>query len=283
MSTKRFDRNERLFGAAGQERISTLTVGVVGVGGLGTHVVQQLALLGVGGLVLIDGEIIEPTNFNRYIGLYAADAGQELWKVDLGERLAKSIRAGVEVATVHDTFISTAGFSAVERVDLVFGCVDSDGARLVLNEYCSAYERPYIDLASDVVPGDPLRYGGHVCTNITGDGCVVCLDLIDTDQAGRDLSSDTEAHDRLAIYGVDENDLAGAGPAVVSLNGVVASLGVTEFMVWASGLRDPANLLRYHGDRGIVTTVVDSPRANCHYCGSLRGRRTDVMIARFIR
>ena len=47
----------------------------------------------------------------------------------------------------------------------VFGCVDIDGARLVLNELCSAYSTPYFEIASDADPGPPLAYGGRVCVS----------------------------------------------------------------------------------------------------------------------
>ena len=58
MHSERYDRNIRFFGKEGQDRLASVSVAVVGVGGLGTHVAQQLALLGVGRLVLIDkGEL----------------------------------------------------------------------------------------------------------------------------------------------------------------------------------------------------------------------------------
>ena len=69
MNNTRFDRNILFFGKEGQKRLSNASVAVVGVGGLGTHVVQQLALLGVGGLVLIDSEELDDTNRNRYVGV----------------------------------------------------------------------------------------------------------------------------------------------------------------------------------------------------------------------
>ena len=47
----RFDRNIRFFGSEGQDRLARSSVAIVGIGGLGTHVVQQLALLGIGHLV----------------------------------------------------------------------------------------------------------------------------------------------------------------------------------------------------------------------------------------
>lgn len=69
------------------------------------------------------------------------------------------------------------------------------------------------------------------------------------------------------IYGVDRDALAETGPSVVSLNGVVASLGVTEFMVRVSGLREPIRQLIYRGHMGTVTRSLDRPPEGCHYCG----------------
>src|SRR6185437_12668857 len=64
----RFDRQLRFFGRAGQKRIQSAKVAVVGVGGLGTHVVQQLSLLGVKKLSLVDAQELDETNLNRYVG-----------------------------------------------------------------------------------------------------------------------------------------------------------------------------------------------------------------------
>ena len=55
-------------------------------------------------------------------------------------------------------------------------------------------------------------------------------------------------------------------PSVVSLNAVVASLAVTEWTAWTTGLRVPASLLDYRGARGVVLTNADDPRPDCYYC-----------------
>ena len=57
MNEERFDRNIRFFGKQGQARLRSASVAIVGVGGLGLHVAQQLAHLGVGALTLIDDEV----------------------------------------------------------------------------------------------------------------------------------------------------------------------------------------------------------------------------------
>ena len=71
--TERFERNTRFFGEEGQRILRETLVAIVGVGGLGTHVVQQLALLGVGELSLVDHEELDRTNLNRYVGARHSD------------------------------------------------------------------------------------------------------------------------------------------------------------------------------------------------------------------
>jgi len=160
MSVDRFERQERLFGKEGQAKLTAARVAVVGVGGLGTHVVQQLTLLGVGGLALIDSEELATTDRNRYVGARHDDAIPGTPKVIIGERATKDIDPSIKVMKIRASLVSEESFAAVITADYVFGCLDSEGARLVLTELSAAYAKPYIDLASDVMPGNPLHYGG---------------------------------------------------------------------------------------------------------------------------
>ena len=61
-----------MFGDGGQERISNATVAIVGCGGLGCNVITQLALAGIGRLVLIDDDIPTESNMNRQF-IYAGN------------------------------------------------------------------------------------------------------------------------------------------------------------------------------------------------------------------
>ena len=171
MNDARFDRNVRLFGEDGQRQIRATTCAVVGVGGLGTLVVQVLSLLGVGGLKLIDSEEVDVTNRNRYVGVRHDDPLPGTKKIDVGEQLAHIIDPEIRVQKIHGSFVSTVGYTAIRESDFVFGCLDLEGARLILTEVCAAYSRPYIDLATDVIPGESLEFGGRVCFSRDGDGC----------------------------------------------------------------------------------------------------------------
>lgn len=273
-----------LFGEEGQKKIGATRVAVVGAGGLGSHVVQQLALLGVRHLATIDSEELAERNRNRYVTARFDDPIPGTLKVDIAERLAKSIDPSIRVDKVPDSFVSNEAFAAIIAADYVFGCLDSEGGRLVLNELCAAYCRPYFDLASDVLPGDPPEYGGRVSVSLwEGEGCLVCRDLIDLEEAQLDLAGPGARRDRDALYGIKTSALGRSGPSVVSINGVVASLGVTEFMATVTGLRQPKKVLKYRGHSVRLTTPIDPPMADCYYCKLVRGRREAADVEHYVR
>jgi hypothetical protein len=283
MMRNRLERNLPLLGEAGQAKTRAARVVIVGVGGLGTHVVQQLTLLGVGHLGLIDSEELDWTNLNRYIGVRHDDPIPGSRKVDLGQRLAHSIDPCVEVVKVFDSLVSEEAFQLVRKADFVFGCLDSEGARLILTELCAAYSRPYFDIASDIVPGEKPVWGGRVCAAMDGNGCQICLGVLDVKEAQMELSGPQAKRDHDEIYGIHRSLLGRAGPSVVSINGVVASLGVTEFIATVTGLRVPNKLVTYYGQRGIVTVNRDEPFPDCYYCKVVRGRGANADVERYIR
>lgn len=105
-----------------------------------------------------------------------------------------------------------------------------------------------------------------------GSGCLVCWRLLDQEQIALGHMSATEREADRRIYGVDRAALHQAGPAVVSINGAVASLAVTEFMVHVTRLRDPVGQLTYRGDLATVRRSMDPPEEGCFYCAAWRGR-----------
>jgi len=167
-------------------------------------------------------------------------------------------------------------------VHSVFGCFDNDGARLILNEYAKAYAKEYYDLASDIEQDDGLRYGGRVARIDQAPGCLVCLGHIDLVAAREDLETEAARRDRARIYGVDAGMLDEGGPSVVSINGVVASLGVTEYMVATSGIRPPKWLVVYRGDRGIVTTGAGVSPPSCYFCVTAAGKGASANVERYL-
>lgn len=285
MAINRFERQEPLFGKEGQNRINNAHVAIIGAGGLGSHVIQQLAFLGVGCLSIIDPEDLDGTNLNRLIGARWDDPIPGTKKVDIAKRLVNSIDPSIKVNTLSCKLMSKEAFSEIKKSNYVFGCLDNDGSRLILNELCIAFEIPYFDLASDIIIDDSLSYGGRVFVNFDNNGCLYCYDLISVQDAGKELSSLSAQRDFEKIYGVSKEYLKGTGPSVVSINGIIASLAATEFMVMITGLRSPSRLLCYHGHLGgIVNKNIEGPsNKDCYYCKSVRGSRDKANVERYYK
>jgi molybdopterin/thiamine biosynthesis adenylyltransferase len=272
----RFDRSIRFFGHEGQQQLRATRVGVVGAGGLGTHVVQQLALLGVGALIVVDPEELDDTNRNRYVTARHDDAVPGTLKVDIAERLVASIDPDVIVTKIPFSLTSREALDALEHGTHVFGCLDHDALRLVLTEVTAAYQLPYVDAASEILPGHPREFGGRVCVAWSGTACLSCMDELDPEES-RDANV---RRDHAAVYGLPLTE-GGAAPSVVSLNGIIASLAVTEFMVGVTRIRTPWPLLTYYGTSGTVRVRTDA-RQGCYYCKAVRNAGDHAAVRRHI-
>lgn len=276
------DRTAQFIGEVGVDRLRSLRVAIVGVGGLGSHVVQQLAFLRVGYLCLIDPGELKVSNRNRYIGTEPTDPDGTR-KTKIGARLAHSIDPTIQVDELSSSFVTEAGFAALQSADCVFGCLDHDGARYVLNEFCAAYRRCYIDIASEITPLPERGFGGRICISHSSQGCLNCREGLDQDEItafGLSLSGASFSHpgcDQLGIM------VPGGGPAVVNLNGLLASIAVTEFLMWAAGIRQPIDQFHYHGMMGCLTRP--APRIlpkDCHICSGIYGKGEGAGLSRYL-
>jgi molybdopterin-synthase adenylyltransferase len=271
MGTERYSRNEALFGAEGQRKIAATNVAIVGLGGLGSHVTQQLSYLGVQAYGLVDYDIVTDSSMNRLIGAVDADVESQTKKIAVAERMIKAINPLATIVPIDAKINTPEAEAAIAAADVVFGCLDRDLPRLKLTELCARYAKPLFDLASDTSGEDEEPwYGGRVVF-ANGSGCLVCHNLLDQQEIARDSMSpeQRETHDR--IYGIELGALVGTGPMVVSVNGVVASLAVTECMALVTGMRAPVAQLIYRGETSVVRRVIDESEQGCYFCTGLWG------------
>jgi len=281
MDDTRFHRQELLFGKEGQEKIQSCRVAIVGLGGLGSHVAQQLAYLGVRSFLLIDSDRASRSNLNRLIGATEDDVAERLLKVDIANRLIRTIRPNAQVDFIAKSFISEEAFARLQGTDFVFGCVDNDASRLVLNEFCQAYSRTYIDIATDIDP-ETKDFGGRMLLS-DGRVCLSCKGEFSEAGLRYGFSTDQQRREEEAVYGISRGALGRAGPAVVSLNGILASVAVTEFLVELTGVRPAYLHLEYKGMMGIVARDIDLPDFDCYYCKTLRGMGRAADVERYVR
>ena len=263
----RFDRQRRIFGDEGQKRLRATTVGIVGGGGLGSFIVLELAYLGIGKIVLVDHDSLEDSNRNRLVGVWTSHTDGTP-KVQILCELVKLIDSEIEIEVIQACIENSEAQDALAGVDIVVGCVDHDGPRFVLNEFCCKHGLPLIDAASDTMPEkDKIIFGGRVCVATPATGCLMCLGVLDQNELQEYFASPEQRLDRDTIYGVPRRVLAGSGPSVITVNGVVASIAATELMVLVTRLRDPIGHQDWRGDLGYLHRVVDHKEEDCYYCG----------------
>ncbi|ARU59215.1 UBA/THIF-type NAD/FAD binding protein [Oleiphilus messinensis] len=284
-ANKRFNRQIAIFGLQGQEKIQSTKVVLVGFGGLGTFVLPQLCLLGVRDIAVVEHETFSETNRNRYMGFlhsdFDDDKGTGFDKVMVAERVAKGIDPEVNIKLIKNKLESRDAFDAIKRADIVVGCLDSDGARSILNELSIAYDVTYIDLASEVfVDG---TFGGRIAVVKEGNGCLHCMGYgLDQTEVRRYLADETQLENEAKVYGVDKESLAaGSGPSVVDLNGIIASLGVQEFKLHITDPKNSSRYLNYRGHLKSITKVQVDEDNGC-YCCSLYNKKLDANVERYL-
>jgi len=256
-----FDRQIRMFGRVGQERLKTLRVGIVGLGGTGSIVAQQLAHLGIENFLLIDPDQVELSNLNRLVAARRADVG--LPKVQVAHRMVNEINPDARVSTFEESALLAQVATRLIDVDFVFGCTDSQGSRAVLNQLSYQFLLPMIDMGVSIVAADGhvSHMAGRVNMLAAGLGCFVCGQLLNPEAVRVDLLTDFERAADPYVVGSRE-----PAPAVISLNSTVASLAVTMFLDAVLEIGASARFINYNGISGAARPASISPHPQCYVC-----------------
>jgi molybdopterin/thiamine biosynthesis adenylyltransferase len=137
----RYERNIGSIGIEGQKKLLESSVIVVGLGGLGGYVVEELARAGVGRIAGVDPDEFEENNLNRQLLSVEGNLGKKK-TAEAGERV-KKINKAVEFAG-YDVSLEELAEEIWGGTDLVFDCLDNIEDRLSLAGKCSAVEVPLI-------------------------------------------------------------------------------------------------------------------------------------------
>lgn len=248
-------RHAQLFGSATTAMLRALSVAVVGCSGTGSIVVEQLARLGVGRLVLIDPDLVEEKNLNRILNAGRADALEARKKVEVLADAVYRMGLGTEVVTIPENLCdSPSAVRAAASADVLFGCMDSHEGRLILNKIAAYYLLPYFDLgvrADADGLGGVAYVGGMVHYLQPGKSSLLSRKAISLEMATAEnlRRKYPEEYERQRaekyIRGVAEDR-----PAVISLNTRAACEAVNEFL---------ARLHPYRGEpsSGFARTAFD--------------------------
>ena len=224
-------------------------VACLGRRGTGSPVIEQLARLGVGELVIADDDTVEERNLNRILNATAADAEAGRPKVAVLAGAVARMGTGTRVIALERSLWSPEAIEAVAQCDIVFGCMDTIDGRFLLNTLATYYQLPYFDLGVRIhaIPDGPRRGEiVEVCGSIhyltPGGSSLISRGLFSVDdvRAAGLARTDPEAHARQIADGY----ISGAvvrRPAVITPNMLIASLAVNELLARLHPVRDDPN------------------------------------------
>lgn len=139
----KFDRFKKLISEDSFENISSKTVLVVGVGGVGGYVVEALVRSGIGKIIIVDGDVVDETNINRQIIALSSTIGQS--KVEVFERRIKDINEKCEVIKINK-FIDASNIDILfdYEFDYLVDACDTVSTKLALIDRCILAKRKFI-------------------------------------------------------------------------------------------------------------------------------------------
>jgi molybdopterin/thiamine biosynthesis adenylyltransferase len=269
-ASARFGRQVLMFGAAGQEMLRGMTVAVVGAGGGGSLLVQSLAHLGVGHLIIVDFDRVDITNLSRVVGATPRDARRRRLKVDVLRRLVRAIDPEIEVTAMAGDVTYAEDAAVLLGCDYVFSATDTQFARFAVNAICHQFLIPGAQVGAKVVTGADgavqLAYAMHRPIDLGG-ACLECGGAIDPDALRREQLEDVERRAQDYVHAPDGGDVV--DPSVITLNNAAVSMAMLDFQFAATGMF-PARMRLgqrvYHAPERVLRARDARPRPGCRWC-----------------
>ncbi len=269
----RYDRQVRLFGAAGQARLGALHVAVIGAGGGGSILIEQLAHLGLGTITAIDFDVVKRHNLSRIMGATDADAQGTVKKVAVAQRLVHAINPDIDFRAVDGDIADKDTAALLTLADYMLLATDTATARLVANAVSQAFLIPLIQIGAKVETrenGEIEQIYTAVRPVLPRRGCLACARLIDPIALQREAATPEERANQNYLNEPDVID-----PSVTTLNAAAAAAALNVMLMSVIG--QATDELASHRitlmREGTVLTLADERDPACRWCGESANSR----------
>jgi molybdopterin/thiamine biosynthesis adenylyltransferase len=250
-----YDRQIRAFGQGGQSLIRRAKVGIVGLGGTGSAVAEQLARLGVQDFVLVDHDRISASNITRVYGSYAPRRWDDVvswlcpgrrYKVRMLAQHLQRINPAIRLQAVPLSVVETSAARALLDRDVILLCTDDHWGRSIVDQIVHQFLIPAINLGVQVSSGHGVigNAAGAVDVLRPDQPCLWCKQFLSGNRiAAESMPNADRASRKREGYVHDIDTLT---PSVVSLTTTVAGMATTLFLQL---------LTDFMGDRGDVSRL----------------------------
>jgi molybdopterin-synthase adenylyltransferase len=228
---------------AGQNKLLSARVLIVGAGGLGSPVAMYLAAGGVGHITIYDNDEVDLSNLQRQIAHHTTDVGMD--KVISTRNTLYDLNPDVEVNAVKQRLSGKLLDEEVNKADVIIDCSDNFTTRFAINQACVALRKP-------LVSGAAIRFEGQVSVYTPG-------------------HNDSPCYNCLYKKMDDENLNCATNGVIAPITGIVGSIQALEAMklIMDVGELLTGRLLLIDGLTMNVRTMRFKKNPGCPTCGNL--------------
>ena len=145
---ERYDRNFNTFSPEEQKKLGASTVAIIGLGGLGGGVCEMLARVGIGRLILVDGDVFEASNLNRQV--LSEERLMGVPKAEAARDRVRAVNSGIEVIHRIEFLDEKTLYETIKGSDVVMDCLDSIDTRFKLQD---AAKKALVPIVSGAIAG----------------------------------------------------------------------------------------------------------------------------------
>lgn len=224
------DRQVRALGASAQIQLESLEIGIVGLGGTGSAIAEQLVRMGIKKLQIVDHDKFEPSNWSRFYGSTWKDTLKTNYKVDIIHSHLREINPNIDLKKIKKSVMTKEALKSLSNCDIIFSCLDRHAPRAVLNELSYQCFIPLIDVGVGLVKDHKNIIGGTARATVVGPElpCLLCQEIVRPDIITAEHLFPAEYESRRAEGYV--NNLDQTVPSVISYTTLASSLGLMLFL-----------------------------------------------------
>lgn len=267
------NRAELMLGKKNIEKISKgQSISIIGLGGIGSAIAENLIHSGFNNLILVDHDKAELSNLNRLVGLTYDDAVKEKLKVELIKKHLKSINPNAIITTFPQKIEEISNLEMILNSDWIIMATDNHYSRFLIQEMAFKYYIPFINVGVNITVEKEkvLDISGEVIIVKVGDNyCLSCLNRLNSNEIQKVLSKDVNVREGLInkgyVSGLDVKE-----PAVKTLNSIMAALTVDKLLNEYTGLRKNNPITVYENNEFLRLInddlSINKRKLNCYTC-----------------
>jgi len=272
------DRQARALTVLGNRRLRNMRLAIVGVGGTGSPLAEQLVRSGISEVVLVDPDRLDdPSNVRRVVGSTTQDLGAQ--KVSIVGRHLRSIGFSTDIVEIGQDVRYEHVIRRVLDCDLIISTTDTQSSRALINQVAYQYWIPTIDVGLRVGTTSAGQISGmpvEVRTLLPATGCLWCRKYVLSSQAIYEENLPSAEQRALQDEGYVQG-VRGPQPSLTPLNSFAASVAFLTALRAYSGLEVPFMSVIIDPWDQFVHAMPTAVDAEC-VCAQWRGKGDDASV-----